>query len=138
MKRSIAAKKGFTLVEVMVASFLTVGLILILFTAMTTYYGMLLGARNYLAAQGLAFDRIWEVYNRPLSYFENVTAPVLEVYQTPDESVFGNNGVIRVSIIPGTNNNWDIRSNVAWPQRLAGRSRTISNDFFVARYRTER
>jgi len=130
-------KQGFTLVESMVASTLVAGAVTILFTSMIMFFGQIDTASNYLAAQGMCFDRMWMIYNRPLSDFENITVASFEVYQMPDDSVIGTAGVIRVSITPFTNR-WEIQANALWPQRMAGAMRIISNGYVATRYRTDR
>ncbi|MFA7256185.1 MAG: prepilin-type N-terminal cleavage/methylation domain-containing protein [Kiritimatiellales bacterium] len=89
-------KAGMTLVEVMIAMFLVSIVAIIVYTEMLLAYRILARSRARLEAQSIAFDNLWEVYNR--------TDPVKisgELYSkpTPEWSLMSTNGWVECHIL---------------------------------------
>ena len=135
MKRN----NGYTLVEVVIAMTLIACTSLLLYGTMTMYYGMIFGARNYMAAESIAFDELWNVYNQPLSYFEPITTATNWAVPAPTNSIYQGTGFVHTAIFPAADGaSWAIQVKFLSPRRVGGVSRTLSNDLFIVRYRTDR
>jgi prepilin-type N-terminal cleavage/methylation domain-containing protein len=112
--RRKTSRSGFTLVEVMIAMFLVSIAAVIVYTEMLLAYRILMRSRARLEAQSIAFDNLWEVYNR--------ADPVKisgELYskQTPEWSVISSNGWVECHILAEqvvTPRYWEIWVTV-WP-----------------------
>lgn len=93
-------KSGMTLVEVMVAVMLVATTAAAIYGGGFYCYKVMMRSRARLEAQGIAFDQLWIVFNMPYESLPNVaqTGSV----QTPEESVFSTNGLVRFAIIPET------------------------------------
>lgn len=135
-RRGAGRRGGFTLTEVVVASFLTLTVTSVIYATLQQTLRMSASARHFLSAEELAFDQLWLIYNRPLVFFESINVATNWVEPTPGESVFGDQGLLRCSVTPVSTNYWEIRANVTWPAN--GLVRPIPNDLWVRRYRTER
>ena len=115
------SKSGMTLVEVMVSVFLVAVAASIVYTEMIVSYRILMRSRAKLEAQGMAFDKLWEIYNRSWTDLQAnhsiYEAP--EDTPTPADSVLSDEGIIRVIIRPDSDQPelvewWDISVEV-WP-----------------------
>ena len=102
MMRTVKNKSGMTLVEVMIALFLVGVAAAVVYSEMIMAYRMLMRSRARIEAQGLAFDRLWEVYNTPLEQMPQVSTPWFSE-PTPVSSVLSTNGLIECSILADTN-----------------------------------
>lgn len=90
------SRTGFTLVEVLIAMFLVSIAAIIVYTEMLLSYRILMRSRARLEAQSIAFDNLWEVYNR--------TDPVKisgQLYSkpTPEWSLMSTNGWVECHIL---------------------------------------
>lgn len=90
------SKSGVTLVEVMIAMFLVSLAAIIVYTEMLLAYRILMRSRARLEAQTIAFDNLWEVYNR--------TDPVkisgtLYSIPTPEWSLMSTNGWVTCDVL---------------------------------------
>lgn len=131
------SRGGFTIVEVAVASALLLLAGFALYSSVISASRMTEMAKDYTAAQGIAFDTLWELYNRPFSEFENITAATNWTVNPPNVSQLDEDCIVRVAVFPPSADApyWEIESNVAWSRQ---HSSTISNKFSIRRYRTER
>lgn len=108
------SRAGFTLVEVLIAMFLVSIAAIIIYTEMLISYRILMRSRARLEAQSIAFDNLWEVYNRP--------DPVKisgELYSrpTPEWSLMSTNGWVECHVLAEqvvTPRYWEICVTV-WP-----------------------
>lgn len=96
-----AQRSGMTLVEVLLA------VVLVSIAAALVYHGgfysyrTLMRSRARLDAQGVAFDRLWELFNMP---FEDLpSAAVTGTESTPDYGALSTNGMVRFAVRPETN-----------------------------------
>ncbi|AKJ63554.1 type II secretion system protein [Kiritimatiella glycovorans] len=125
---------GFTLVEVMVSIGLIGTVVAIFAGAMITAYRSLTVSRGRLDAQGIAFDRLWEVYQESYESLQDSDI------RTPEYSSFSTNGWVRVRILPHTDHR-EIVVQVWAPRDMAGRSALAgvpAAEFRVLRYPGER
>ncbi len=100
-KRSI--RNGFTLVEVLIAILLVGVAAAVVYTELIASYRILMRSRAKLEAQGLAFDKLWEVYNLPMEDLPEMSDPDFDVESTPVHSVLSTNAVIVCKITTETN-----------------------------------
>ena len=141
MKKNISNHKignaGFTLPEVVVASFITVLAGIVLYSSMISARQMVTMAKKYTAAQGSAFDAVWEQYNRPYNEFENITASTNWTIEIPEITELDEDSVIRMAIYPPSTNKpyWEIHSNVVWSNYF---HRAVATGYKARRYDTER
>jgi prepilin-type N-terminal cleavage/methylation domain-containing protein len=133
---SRSLKAGFTLTEWMVASMLLLTISMILYRSVRQCFELSVSTRNYLAAEAMAFDRLWLEFNRPLHELEAITEPMLCMSPIPPNTVLQQGGLIRCAVMPVGDEAWDIRVNLVWP--TGGMIRALPTDLHVRRYRTER
>ncbi|MDK2857458.1 MAG: type pilus assembly protein PilE [Verrucomicrobiota bacterium] len=112
-------RAGVTLVEVLISVVLVSVAAVLVYQGMFYSYKVLARARARLEAQGIAFDKLWILFNMdfkdlPGTAFSSGPDP------TPENSIFSTNGVVRYSILPETHeplhwiDYWEIRVQV-WP-----------------------
>lgn len=101
MLKRFNSKAGMTLVEVLMA------VVLVSVAATLVYHGgfysyrTLMRGRARLEAQGIAFDRLWELFNMP---FEDLPASaVAGTAATPVDGVFEGAGLVQFAVLPETN-----------------------------------
>lgn len=101
MKKNI--KSGMTMIEVLISVALAAVAVSIIYAGIFYSYKTVMRSRARLDAQGLAFDKLWEIYNQSLdtiiemalpSYDEPTSSP------TPANSVFSTNGTIQWAVMP--------------------------------------
>lgn len=102
MTRTAKSKAGITLVEVMIALFLVGVAAAIVYAEMIMAYRILMRSRARVEAQGLAFERLWEVYNTPLDQMPLVSTNWISE-TTPAGSVLSTNGLLECMILAETN-----------------------------------
>lgn len=100
--RSTKSRTGFTLVEVMIAMFLVSVAAIIVYTEMLLSYRILARSRARLEAQSIAFDRIWEAYNAPLSSMPTISTNYPS-RSTPVWSLMATGGVVDCFVFAETN-----------------------------------
>ncbi len=94
---------GFTLVEVMIASFLSTLLLLGVYVAMLKFIDLVVTARQHNEAQTLAMDRIWSVFNQPYQTLRDFS-PNPQVEQVPSTSpLFPYGGTLRTGVLVESN-----------------------------------
>jgi prepilin-type N-terminal cleavage/methylation domain-containing protein len=109
------SRKGFTLVEVMIAVFLVGVAATIVYTEMLMAYRILMRSRARLEAQSIAFDRLWEIYNQPRGMLPQ-SPTILPPEPTPADCILSTNGIIDCLILaevdpqitPDPVRHWDI------------------------------
>jgi prepilin-type N-terminal cleavage/methylation domain-containing protein len=110
MKRCVNRKSGVTLVEVLMSILLVGAAAAMIYEGAMYSYKTMMRSRARLSAQGIAFDKIWQLYN--LQTPEELRAEELRGIQwtpTPSNSVFSTNGVIEwVVLAPNGTNYWNI------------------------------
>lgn len=105
MKKS-NKRAGITLVEILI-SVVMVGVM-----AQIVYYGIFYSyktvarSRARLEMHGIAFDKLWTLFNMP--FVDLPTVSQIGVEPTPAGSVFSTNGLVQFSVMPETNDpiNW--------------------------------
>jgi len=118
-------RSGFTLIEVVLASAISLLLFLVLFEALMVSQRMAANLKWRLAADSIAFDKAWEVFNRQLTWFENeVTASQISWTDVSldQTSAFTSNSKMKAAqvmlwITPNgsPSSNWVIQTSVRWP-----------------------
>lgn len=139
-------RTGFTLTEVMVASALVVVLALMFFESTLFLNRMSYDVKTRLAADAIAYDEVWDLYNARLSWFEDGRyRNLVELYSLPEgvtDVWGGRHGEVllnrRVTPQPGTGftTNWVIDVKITWPELSGNRVSTL--DYTVNRMRTQR
>ena len=140
-------RSGFTLIEVVLASAISLLLFLVLFEALMVSQRMAANLKWRLAADSIAFDKAWEVFNWQLKKFEtDVTedqASWTDV-SLDQTSVFISNSTMRaaqVMLIIKLNgspvSNWVIQTSVRWPLPGSG-SGQLPKYYELTRTRNDR
>ena len=97
----LRGKSGMTLVEVLIA------VVLVSVTATLVYHGgfysyrILMRSKMRLEAQGVAFDKLWQLFNMPLDSLPDMAVSGSE--PTPEGGTFSTNGLVRFYVLPETN-----------------------------------
>lgn len=111
-------KAGMTLVEVLIAVVLVSVAAALVYQGGFSSYRILMRSRLRLEAQGVAFDKLWSLFNMPLDSLPNVALVGTE--SPPDGGAFSGNGWVRYAVLPETNvplsriEYWEISVQV-WP-----------------------
>lgn len=120
-----------TLVEVLIA------VVLVGATASAIYgggfysYKALMRSRARLEAQGIAFDRLWYIFNMP--YEDLPSLSVSDELPTHEDTFFSTNGLVRYAIVPETDDPvsridyWEVRVQV-WAQQDSPLFAVIAKD----------
>jgi prepilin-type N-terminal cleavage/methylation domain-containing protein len=111
-------RSGLTLVEVLIAMFLVSIGAVIIYTEMLLAYRILMRSRARLEAQSIAFDHVWDNYNRPQEDLPPLSTHWYTV-PTPQWSVMSTNGWVDCFVVTGDTNtvppvSWKIVVTV-WP-----------------------
>lgn len=96
-----SGKAGMTLIEVLVAVVLVSIAAALVYNGSFYSYRILLRSQMRLEAQGIAFDKLWQIFNTPLENLPDVAVSGSE--PTPDGGAFSTNGLVRFFIQPETN-----------------------------------
>ena len=131
--------RGFTLIEVVIATALAGVAALALYGAIQMGYFMIVSAQQRLDAQSLAFDKALEIFNTYT--FETVTmATNLPPIPVSTNSVLPPNSELWVAIYPNVSTSapykWDIEVRVKRTRNWLGRTAILTNDvrFTLSRY----
>jgi len=139
---------GFTLVEVMIASGLTVLLSVIIFESVLFCNRMAYDVKSRLAADAIAYDTAWELFNRQLTWFKAMAGvEAISRWEPLDETLYdvwgARSGEVLVYSeilpegLPATN--WEVRVKVQWPALSGGGVSTLTREFYeVNRQKTDR
>jgi prepilin-type N-terminal cleavage/methylation domain-containing protein len=112
-------KAGLTLVEVLIAVVLVGTCSVIIYNGGLYSYKSMMRSRARLEAQGVAFDKLWQLFN--MSFEDLPSVSVSGVEATPERTIFSTNGIVQFAVMPETNaplnwiEYWEIRVQV-WPQ----------------------
>jgi hypothetical protein len=100
--------------------------------------------KSRLAAEAIAFDTAWELYNKQLLWLRQ-RAPVAmagwEAVDPEQYDVWGDrDAAVYWAILPQglPPTNWVFRTNVQWPNATGGGASMLPQDFVIERARTER
>lgn len=96
-------RAGMTLVEVLIALVLVSAAAAVVYQSVFYSYKTMMRSRIRLDAQGIAMDKLWEVFNwryenlpvNPGGYFTN--------HPTPADSLFSTNGIVECWVTPELN-----------------------------------
>ncbi len=90
-----------TLVEVLIALVLISAAATVVYQGIFYSYRTMMRSRARLDAQGIAFDKLWELFNMP--YNDLPSSANYDSEPTPEGSLFSTNGIIEFAILPETN-----------------------------------
>ena len=96
-------KAGMTLVEVLIAVVLVSVAATLVYNGGASAYKMLMRSRQRLEAQGIAFDKLWSIFNMPYADLEGMGRSPVLLEPTPTAGAFPPGGVIRTAVLPETN-----------------------------------
>ena len=143
-------RAGFTLVEVMVASGLLLFLVLTIYESVLFCNRVAFDVKSRLAAEAIAFDTAWELYNLPLPWLKTYAWRPLppdpsgwKFINPEDYDVWGARSdevLVRWMILPQgiPPTNWVIHTNVQWPNATGGGHSMLPKDFQIDRAKTDR
>jgi prepilin-type N-terminal cleavage/methylation domain-containing protein len=97
----VSDKSGMTLVEVLIAVVLVSLAATLVYTGGLSSYKILLQSRARLEAQGIAMDKLWQLFNMPTDHLPS--AAVISTEPTPDGGAFSAEGLVRFAVLPETN-----------------------------------
>jgi hypothetical protein len=137
---------GFTLIEAMMASGIALLLSLTVFEAVLFCNRTAYNVKSRLTADAIAFDMVWDLYNRQLSWLETQAAQPISGWDVVDPAVYdawGNRSsqvFVFWSVVPEglPPRRWVLRSNVIWPDVSGNGVRQLPQDYETARMRTNR
>ncbi len=96
-------RSGLTMVEVLIAVLLVGVAATVVYTELIASYRILMRSRAKLDAQGMAFDKLWEIYNLPVADLPLVSTSGFIVEEAPTNSVLFPHGIIVCDITAETN-----------------------------------
>lgn len=103
MRRS-NGRKGMTLVEVLIAVVLVSVAATLIYNGGFYSYKTMMRSRMRLEAQGIAFDKLWQLFNLPLKDLEVYSDTVQPLSEpTPGGGAFPAGGWIQYAVRPETN-----------------------------------
>jgi type II secretory pathway pseudopilin PulG len=132
-----------TLVEILIAVVLTAAAAAIIYEGIFYSYKTVMRSRARLDAQGIAFDKLWWIYNQKLDTIEAMAMPTYSdptSTSTPPESVFSTNGIVQWAVIPEDNapvlkvDYWEIQVQVWAPSNSPLFSVVDSDGTVIAAY----
>ena len=100
MRRAVN-RAGMTLVEVLIALVLVSAAAAVVYQSIFYSYKTMMRSRMRLDAQGVAFDKLWGLFNT--KYEDLPTTAISAEEATPAESVFSTNGTVWFAFLPETN-----------------------------------
>jgi type II secretory pathway pseudopilin PulG len=99
-------KTGMTMVELLIAVVLTVVAATMIYSGIFYSYKTVMRSRARLDAQGIAFDKLWEIYNQSIDTIMEMASPEYAQQtstSTPPSSVFSTNGIVEWAVVAETN-----------------------------------
>lgn len=96
-------KSGMTLVEALIAVVLVSVAATLVYSGGFSSYRMLMRSRERLEAQGIAFDKLWILFNMPYDDLVVMSRNPALLEPTPVEGAFPAGGIIRSAVLPETN-----------------------------------
>ena len=138
------ARGGFTLVETMVASGMLLFLVLAIYESVLFCNRVAYDVKSRLAAEAIAFDTAWELYNKQLRWLRQRAPVAMAGWEAVDPEQYDVWGDREAAVfwavlpqgLPATN--WVFRTNVQWPNAAGGGTSMLPQDFVIERGRTER
>ncbi len=94
-------KSGMTLVEVLIAVVLAGVCASVVYNGGFYSYKVMMRSRARLEAQGIAFDKTWELFN--MSYGDLPSTSTLGSEATDEDSVFSTQGRVQWAVMPEVN-----------------------------------
>lgn len=137
-------QKGFTLVEVLFASTISLLLLVSLLETLSACRRMAANVKWHLAADALAYDTAWAYFNEQTAWFDSQFSEAHAKWEpVPAERSSAWSEKRPASLfwsvtpvgVPTTH--WIIRTNVQWPLPNGGFAR-LPNDYVIERYRADR
>jgi len=144
MKRKhFSTHRGFTVIEFVIASSIVMLLFLACIETLLFYRRVAADIRWRIAANNVAYDTAWEVFNRPTTWFEtvNVATGRWVVVTTNQTSAFQSGQAMSFfSVTPvGTPiTHWVIQSDVMWNRLTMGGQGRLAQPLTVERQRVIR
>lgn len=99
--RRTGNRAGMTLVEVLIAVVLVCVAATLVYEGGLYSYRILMRSRARLEAQGIAFDKLWTLFNTPLDRLPSIAVTGSE--PTPSGGSFPEGGLVRFAVLPETN-----------------------------------
>ena len=137
-------RKGFTLVEVLFASTISLMLLVSLLETLSACRRMAANVKGHLAADALAYDTAWAYFNEQTTWFDAQFPEARAKWEpVPAErsSAWSENRPASLfwSVTPVgvPTTHWIIRTNVQWPLPNGGFAR-LPNDYVIERCRADR
>jgi prepilin-type N-terminal cleavage/methylation domain-containing protein len=139
-----ASRGGFTLIEVMLASAISLLLLMSLLETLSACRRMAANVKWRLAADALAYDTAWAYFNEQTTWFDEhfpeaqakwETVPAARTSVWLDQQRASLYWSVTPVGVPTTK--WVIRTNVQWPLPNGGFSK-LPNDYVIERYRADR
>lgn len=87
------------MVEVLIAIVLVSVAAAVVYTELIASYRILMRSRAKLDAQGMAFDRLWEVYNLPMDDLPKMSERPFRTWSAPTNSVLYPHGIVDCAIV---------------------------------------
>lgn len=136
---------GFTLTEVVFASAILVLLFLVLFQTLLVCQRMGANIKYRLAADAVAFDLAWDIYNRPLSWFQTNTVTISNNWNLDASgmSTVWSRGkafvlyTVTPAPLTGATSNWVISTSVKWTPPWGGEN-ALPQGYTITRTRNTR
>lgn len=94
-------RAGMTLVEVLLAVVLVGVAATLIYNGGYYSYKIMMRSRVRLEAQGVAFDKLWSLFNMPFADLPSVA--VIGSEAPPSGGSFPSNGLVRFAVLPETN-----------------------------------
>ena len=139
-----ARRGGFTLIEVMFASVISLILLMSLLETLSTCRRMAANVKWRLAADALAYDTAWTYFNEQTSWFDERFPEAQAKWETVsvdrtsvwfDQKLASLYWSVTPVGVPTTK--WIIRTNVQWPLPGGGFSK-LPDDYVIERHRADR
>lgn len=143
-------RDGFSLIEVMVASGILLVLVLSIYESVLFCNRVAYDVKARLAAEAIAFDTAWELYNLPLDWLKKYARTPLppdpsgwKFVNPEDYDAWGglsDEVLVRWMVLPQGSppTNWVIYTNVQWPNAMGGGHSMLTKDFRIERAKTDR
>ncbi len=143
-----SGRSGFTLVETMVASALSLLLALTIFETASFSARAAYDIKSRLAADAIAFDTVWDLYNLQRSWLSENASVSRSGWLPLDTTRYttwgprGDQVFVYWEIEPDPAEfpprRWTLKANVQWPSRSGSGVDTLARDYQVRRERTNR
>lgn len=139
-----SGKSGFTLVEVMFASAISLLLVLTLLESLSVCRRMASNVKWRMAADSIAYDTAWALFNGQTAWFDtnfNQAKARWEAVPAATSSVWygGQSASVYWSVTPVgvPTTKWVIAANVQWPL-AGGKFAKLPKDYVIERHRADR